>query len=56
MEKRDGEWKIAHRKIALDWNRDELANETWCLGLFDPDHSQMVLGKKGRADFSYERF
>lgn len=56
MEKRDGEWKIAHRKIALDWNRDEPANETWCLGLFDPDHSQMVLGKKGRADFSYERF
>ncbi|MGP1282228.1 MAG: nuclear transport factor 2 family protein [Parasphingopyxis sp.] len=56
MERRDGEWKIAHRRIALDWNRDEPANETWCLGLFDPDHPQMVLGKKAPADFSYERF
>jgi len=56
MEKRDDEWKIAHRKIALDWNRDEPSSETWCLGLFNPDDPAMIMGQKGSGDLSYQRF
>lgn len=56
FERRDGEWRIAHRKMAFDWNRDAPAAETWCLGLFKPDDPRMVMGEKGRGDLSYARF
>ncbi len=56
FEKRDGEWKIAHRKMALDWNRDEPSSEGWCLGLFKPDDPKMIMGEKGKGDLSYTRF
>jgi len=54
--RRDNEWRIAHRKIALDWNRDEPSAEGWCLGLFDPDDPQMIVGEKGKGDLTYSRF
>ncbi len=56
FERRGGIWRIAHRKMAFDWNRDAPANETWCLGLFNPDDPKMVMGKRGREDLSYSRF
>jgi len=56
FERRDDEWKIAHRKMAFDWNRDMPSEEGWCLGMFDPADPRMVMGMKGRDDLSYLRF
>ena len=56
FERRDEAWKIAHRKMAFDWNRDMTTQENWCLGLFDPLDPKMVRGKKNRDDLSYHRF
>ena len=56
FERRDGEWKIAHRKLAFDWNRDMPSQEGWCLGMFDPSDPTMVMGSKGKDDLSYQRF
>lgn len=56
FERRDGVWKIAHRKMTLDWNRDQPASETWCLGLFDPEDPRLHIGARGEADLTYSRF
>jgi ketosteroid isomerase-like protein len=56
FEKRGGEWRIAHRKVAFDWNHDIKSNETWCLGMFKPDDPRMVMGTRGTGDLSYSRF
>lgn len=56
FENRGGEWRIAHRKMAFDWNHDMPAQETWCLGLFNPADPRMVMGQKGEGDLSYSRF
>lgn len=49
------EWRIAHRRIAFDWNRDAASSEGWCLGLFDLAHPDMVMGQKSPDDLSYAR-
>lgn len=56
FERRDGEWKIAHRKMAFDWNRDVPSSEGWCLGMFNPSDPKMVMGRKDEKDLSYQRF
>lgn len=56
FEKRDGEWRIAHRKMAFDWNHDMPKNQGWCGGLFKPEDPRMVMGMKGAGDLSYTRF
>jgi ketosteroid isomerase-like protein len=56
FERRDGEWKIAHRKLAFDWNRDVPSQEGWCLGMFDPADPKMNMGEKNSGDVSYKRF
>ena len=56
FERRDGEWKIAHRKLAFDWNRDVPSKEGWCLGMFDPEDPNMHMGQKNPDDLSYQRF
>ena len=56
FERRDGEWRIAHRRTVFDWNRDTPSNEGWCLGLFTPGKAGMLAGRKGKQDPSYERF
>lgn len=56
FERRDGEWKIAHRKITFDWNRDTPSNQGWCLGMFDTGHPHMRMGRKDRDDLSYQSF
>ncbi len=56
FEQRDGEWRILHRKMAFDWNRDDPSSEGWCLGLFKPENPKMIMGKKGREDLTYTRF
>ena len=56
FERRDGVWKIAHRKTVFDWNRDIPSMETWVGGMFTPGKPGMLQGRKGSADPSYERF
>lgn len=53
--RRNGEWRVLHRRVAFDWNRDQPSAETWCMGLFDTSHPDMVMGRKGAADLSYVR-
>ena len=55
FERRGGEWRIAHRQAVFDWNRDAPTAETWCLGLFDTAHPDMVMGDKAPKDLSYIR-
>lgn len=55
FERRGGEWRIAHRRGVFDWNRDQPASETWCLGIFDPSDPKMAMGAKGAADPTYAR-
>jgi SnoaL-like domain len=56
FERRDGAWKIAHRRTVFDWNRDTPSSEGWCNGLFDPAKPGMRRGCKDEQDPSYERF
>jgi hypothetical protein len=56
FERRDGAWKIAHRRTVFDWNRDTPSSEGWCNGMFDPAKPGMRRGRKGDTDPSYERF
>lgn len=56
FERRDGEWKIAHRKLVFDWNHDLDSNQTWCLGMFDAKDPNMHHGSKNVNDLSYQRF
>lgn len=56
FERRDGAWKIAHRRTIFDWNRDTPAQQGWCLGYFDPTAPGMRRGTKDGTDPSYERF
>lgn len=56
FEFRDDQWKIAHRKTILDWNRDAPSSEGWCNGLIDFSRPGALRGCKGENDPSYERF
>ena len=56
FERRKGEWKIAHRKLVFDWNRDVESNQTWCLCMFNPNDQRMHHGSKSRDYLSYQRF
>lgn len=56
FERRNGEWKIAYRKLVFDWNHDMPSNETWCLGMFNPEDPKMRHGRKSKEDLSYQRF
>jgi ketosteroid isomerase-like protein len=56
FERRQGQWKIAHRRTVFDWNRDTPTNEGWCVGFFDMNSPGMRRGTKDGADPSYERF
>jgi hypothetical protein len=56
FERRNGEWKIAHRRTVFDWNRDTPANEGWCLGYMDPSAPGMRRGRKDTTDPTYEKF
>jgi ketosteroid isomerase-like protein len=56
FERREGVWKIAHRRTIFDWNRDTPKSEGWCVGFFDPAAPGMRRGTKDAKDPSYERF
>jgi hypothetical protein len=56
FERREGDWRIAHRRTIFDWNRDVPASEGWCLGYMDPAAPGFRRGAKGGGDPSYSRF
>lgn len=56
FQRRNGVWKIAHRRTVFDWNRDTPSHEGWVGGMFQPGKPGMRLGRKDRDDPSYERF
>jgi ketosteroid isomerase-like protein len=56
FERRNGEWKIAHRRTVFDWNRDTPSNEGWCLGYIDTRAAGVLRGRKDASDPSYEKF
>lgn len=53
--RREGEWRVLHRRVVFDWNRDEPASQGWCLGLFDTGHPDMRMGAKAPDDLTYIR-
>ncbi len=55
FERRDGTWKIAHRRTILDWNHDAPASETWSLGVLGPPPGPADLGTKTKDDPSYTK-
>ncbi len=56
VERRNGTWKIAHRRTVFDWNRDTPSNEGWCLGYIDPRAPGVRRGTKDKSDPTYEKF
>lgn len=52
FEKRTGEWKIAERRVLMDWTRSALPGDSWGLEAVFAD----AAGGRGRADPSYGRF
>jgi SnoaL-like domain len=56
FERRNGTWKIAHRRTVFDWNRDSPANEGWVFGFIDTSKPGVLRGKKDTSDPTYERF
>jgi SnoaL-like domain len=54
LEKRDGVWRIAARRMVWEWNHEMPFNETWGRGLIAPDPSVLVRGKKAPDDLVYQ--
>jgi hypothetical protein len=51
FERRGGEWRIAHRRVVYDWNRDVPVAETWGRGFFGS--AFRAEGRKDRDDPLY---
>ena len=52
-ERRDGVWKIAHRRLAWEWNHEMPMNESWGRGQIAPDPSRLTRGAKRPDDILY---
>ena len=53
FERRDGAWKIAHRRLAWDWNHEMPLLESWGRGGIAPDPSKLTRGAKKPDDILY---
>jgi len=53
MEKRNGEWRIAERKVVMDWWRNYSDSADWERGLFG---TKIEVGKRGEDDPSAALF
>ena len=53
FERREGAWKIAHRRLAWEWNHEMPINETWGRGMIIPDMGKAVRGAKKPDDILY---
>lgn len=52
-ERRDGAWKIAHRRLAWEWNHEMPIAETWGRGQIARDPNSLVRGGKKPDDILY---
>jgi hypothetical protein len=56
-ERRNGVWKIAHRRTVIEWNLDVDSNETWGAGgMGEPHMPEEHRGRKDRGDPIYRWF
>lgn len=53
FERRDGNWKIAHRQLAWEWNHEMPHSESWGRGLMFPPGTELVRGAKKPDDLLY---
>lgn len=53
FERRKGEWRIAHRRLAWEWNHEMPLAETWGRGSIIPDMAKAVRGGKKPDDILY---
>lgn len=51
LERRDGRWRIADRRVVMDWNQDYDGAETLLRGALAPGHADV--GARDRTDPSY---
>jgi ketosteroid isomerase-like protein len=51
LERRDGVWRIAKRKVLMDWNRSEPSRDIWNEGMFAALSSH---GRRDRKDACYQ--
>lgn len=52
-ERRVSVWKIAHRRLAWEWNHEMPLKESWGRGQIAPDPSRLVRGSKKPDDILY---
>ena len=55
VERRDGVWRIAARRMSLEWNHDLEITEGWGHGLIVPPGVTPVRGAKKPDDMIYQR-
>lgn len=53
FERRQRKWKIAHRRLAWEWNHEMPIRETWGRGTTIPDLARAVRGAKKPHDILY---
>ncbi len=53
FERRDGEWRIAHRRLAWEWNHEMPFAESWGRGTMFPPGTELVRGAKKPDDLVY---
>lgn len=53
FERRAGEWRIARRRLAWEWNHEMPFAESWGRGLITADPSRLVRGAKKPHDILY---
>jgi hypothetical protein len=51
LQRRDGIWRIAKRKVLMDWNRSEPSRDIWNEGMFAALSSH---GRRDRQDVCYQ--
>ncbi len=55
FERRDGLWKIAHRRLVWEWNHEMPHAESWGRGLMFPPGTNLVMSAKKPDDSLYKR-
>lgn len=55
FERRDGLWKIAHRRLVWEWNHEMPHAESWGRGLMFPPGTNLVMSAKKPDDILYKR-
>lgn len=53
FERRGGEWRIAHRQLAWEWNHEMPFAESWGRGTMFPPGTELVRGAKKPDDLIY---